>query len=326
MWRYSRVDLTSSSISSPAGDLSSNLSADDTTLEAIKITPQTNDEADENTGSSDPDSVEGNDECEKEITPTEHADKLFAGMFSTQLKDKAARSERDSRQNQLQRGLWRTNSEGITYKGRQEYFKVQHIWKEEIALMSTQPERKEGMTYKGRQEYFKVQHIWKEEIALMSTQPERKAKMEKKRKEREWKDNLQVIEDIFLKPAKLLQKEKKQVLQMILDDKFPITDTAGETKEKLVSQISHLKYIPPQMRSFASTERLARRKASLLIKGYTMHVSAYFQGLTIDTKGKQYMVNKLNHMWVRDVFAEAFLYLGEENWKGKIVGKTKILG
>jgi hypothetical protein len=44
-------------------------------------------------------------------------------------------------------------------------------------------------------------------------------------------------------------------------------------------------------------------------KGYEMHVSAYYQGLTFDKKGKSYMVNELNHMWVRDVFAKAFLTL-----------------
>jgi hypothetical protein len=115
------------------------------------------------------------------------------------------------------------------------------------------------------------------------------------------KDNLQVIEAISLKPAKLLQKENKEVLQ-ILDDKFLMTDTAGETKDKLVSQIPHLKYIPPQMRAFTSMERLARHKAGLFNKGYKMHVSAYYQDLTFNKKGNQYMVDKLNHMWVRDHF------------------------
>jgi hypothetical protein len=33
------------------------------------------------------------------------------------------------------------------------------------------------------------------------------------------------------------------------------------------------------------------------------------RGLTFDKKGKLYMVNELNHMWVRDVFAEPFLTL-----------------
>jgi hypothetical protein len=87
-----------------------------------------------------------------------------------------------------------------------------------------------------------------------------------------------------------------------LEDKFPITDRAGETKDKL-AQISQLKYIPPQMRAFTSTEILARRKAGLLIKGCKMYMSAYYQGLTINTKGKQYMVDNLTQMWVRDVFA-----------------------
>jgi hypothetical protein len=40
-----------------------------------------------------------------------------------------------------------------------------------------------------------------------------------------------------------------------------------------------------------------------------MHVSAYYQGLTFDKKGKSYMVNELNHMWFCDVFAEPFLTL-----------------
>jgi predicted Mrr-cat superfamily restriction endonuclease len=44
--------------------------------------------------------------------------------------------------------------------------------------------------------------------------------METKRKNREWSENSKVIEGIFRKPAKLLQKEKKQVAQL-LDEKFP---------------------------------------------------------------------------------------------------------
>ena len=147
-----------------------------------------------------------------------------------------------------------------------------------------------------------------DEKALMSTQPEREAKMETKRKNREWSENSKVIEGIFRKPAKLLQKEKKQVAQL-LDEKFPPTETTGETPDKLVSQISHLKYIPPLKRAFTAKERNVRRKAGLINKGYKMHVSAYYQGLTFDKKGKLYMVNELNHMWVRDVFAEPFLTL-----------------
>jgi hypothetical protein len=69
----------------------------------------------------------------------------------------------------------------------------------------------------------------------------------------------------------------------------------------LVSQISHLKYVPPLKRAFTAKERNVRRKSGLINKGYEMHVSAYYQGLTFNKKGKLYMVNELNHMWVRDV-------------------------
>jgi hypothetical protein len=87
-----------------------------------------------------------------------------------------------------------------------------------------------------------------DEKALMSTQPEREAKMERKRKNREWSENSKVIEGIFRKPAKLLQKEKKQVAQL-LDEKFPLTETTREMTDKSLSQISHLKYIPPLKRA-----------------------------------------------------------------------------
>jgi hypothetical protein len=73
--------------------------------------------------------------------------------------------------------------------------------------------------------------------------------METKRKNREWSENSKVIEGIFRKPAKVLQKEKKQVAQL-LDEKFPPNEPTGETPDKLVSQISHLKYIPPLKRVF----------------------------------------------------------------------------
>jgi hypothetical protein len=139
------------------------------------------------------------------------------------------------------------------------------------------------MTYEERQEYFKVKHQQADEKALMSTQLEREAKMEAKRKNREWSQNSKVIEGIFRKPAKLLQKEKKQVAQL-LDEKFPLSETTGETPDKLVSQTSHLKYIPPLNRAFTAKERNVRCKVDLINKGYKMHVSAYCQGSTFDKK------------------------------------------
>jgi hypothetical protein len=123
------------------------------------------------------------------------------------------------------------------------------------------------MTYKERQEYFKLKHQQVDKKALMSTQPECEAKMETKRKNRRWSENSKVIEGIFRKPAKLLQKETKQVAQF-LEEKFPPNEHTGETPDKLVSQISHLKYIPPLKRAFTAKERNVRRKAGLINKGY----------------------------------------------------------
>jgi hypothetical protein len=40
-----------------------------------------------------------------------------------------------------------------------------------------------------------------------------------------------------------------------------------------------------------------------------LHLEANYQGLTFNKKGKLYMVNELNHMWVRDVFTKSFLTL-----------------
>ena len=40
-----------------------------------------------------------------------------------------------------------------------------------------------------------------------------------------------------------------------------------------------------------------------------MHLSAYYQGLWIDKKGKSHIIDELNHMWVHDVFAEPFVAL-----------------
>jgi hypothetical protein len=84
----------------------------------------------------------------------------------------------------------------------------------------------------------------------------------------------------------------------------------------LVSQISHLKYIPPLKRAFTAKERNVRRKAG---------VSAYYQGLTFDKKGKSYMVNELNHMWVRDVFAEPFLTLIKKIGKEEIQSDVLVI-
>jgi hypothetical protein len=171
--------------------------ANDSDTAANEITP-----ADNNTMSSDPDSDGGDGEGGKDITASKQGDKPFAGMFSTHLKEKATRSARVSKQTRLQWGRW---------------------WEKSVE-----------MTYEERQEYFKLKHQQVDKKALMSTQPEREAKMETKRKNREWSENSKVIEGIFRKPAKLLQKEKKQVAQL-LDEKFPPNEPTGETPDKSVS-------------------------------------------------------------------------------------------
>jgi hypothetical protein len=95
--------------------------ANETDTSANKITP-----ADNNTMSSDPDSDDGDGKGGKDITASEQAGKLFAGMFSTHLKEKATQSARVSKQTRLQRGRWREKSAKMTYEERQEYSKVKH--------------------------------------------------------------------------------------------------------------------------------------------------------------------------------------------------------
>jgi hypothetical protein len=124
--------------------------ANDIDTAANEITPANN-----NTMSSDPDSDDGDGKGGKDITPSEQADKSFAGMFPTHLKEKDTQSARVLKQTRLQRGRWL--------------------------------EKSAEMTYVERQEYFKMKHQQMHEKALMSTQPEREAKMETKRKNREWR-------------------------------------------------------------------------------------------------------------------------------------------
>ena len=163
---------------------------------------ETDGKAETNTISSETDSDVDDGKDVNELPETQHADKTFTGVFSTQLKVKAAQSARKSQKNRVQRGRWRQNSATMTYEERQEYFKVK---------------RKEM-----------------DEKALISTQPGRDAIIEKKRKDIEWKENSLVIEGIYRKPEKISKKDKNNVNQ-ILDKKFPITDTTGETADKSVS-------------------------------------------------------------------------------------------
>jgi hypothetical protein len=142
-WKVYRGDPPSSSISSLAPAPLNKLSAVDTNMEAIKITPQTNDEVDNTIFSSEPDSDKEDEEGGREMTSIQHADMSIAGMFSTQLNDKAAQAATDSKENRLQRGCWQKKSEGMTYKERQEYFRLMHKQMEDYR--SQGGKKREGM-------------------------------------------------------------------------------------------------------------------------------------------------------------------------------------
>jgi hypothetical protein len=99
-------------------------------MAANEITP-----TDNNTMSSDPDSDDGDGEGGIDIRASEQANKPFAGMFSTHLKEKATRSARVSKQTRLQRGSWREKPAEMMYEERQEYFKVKHQQVDEKRLL-----------------------------------------------------------------------------------------------------------------------------------------------------------------------------------------------
>jgi hypothetical protein len=112
---------------------------------------------------------------------------------------------------------------------------------------------------KARGTYRYLQHQQVDKKALMSTQPELKAKMETKRKNREWSENWKVIEGIFRKPAKLLQKEKKQVAQL-LDEKFPPNVRDLEAGSSGKEDAASREFLSCHM---TSTERLEARLGSV---------------------------------------------------------------
>jgi hypothetical protein len=60
---------------------------------------------------------------------------------------------------------------------------------------------------------------------------------------------------------------------------FPVKETTGKIKDKYVSQISHLKYLPSEMQVFTLAEKRAQEKVGQLIKVFEMHMSAYYHAL-----------------------------------------------
>jgi hypothetical protein len=117
----------------------------------------------------------------------------------------------------------------------------------------------EGVTYKNRQAFFKIEHANREAKKLEATLPHRQAKEELKQKNREWKGKAEEISAVFCKRTKLLQREKKQVTK-ILEEQFPETETGGETKDTHVTQISHLKYAPLVLQEFTLSEKQKHHK------------------------------------------------------------------
>ena len=112
-----------------------------------------------------------------------------------------------------------------------------------------------------------------------------------------------------------------------MERQFPVTATTGETRDRHVSEISHLKYIPTETRKLTTGERQARRKLGQLTAGYEMHLSAYYQGLAYNKKGKSHMIDKLNQMWVRACFEAPFVNLvkqiGTEETNSKVLLKNR---
>jgi hypothetical protein len=185
--KQSRGNHPSSSLSCLASAPSNNVSAIDTITKAIKITPQTNDEADDSISTSDSeDSNKDNGKCGSDIAKPEYPDNTFGGLISSQLKDKAAQLAKDSKQKRLQRAYWRNNSQ-------------------------------EGMTYGEHQGYLKRKHTPRiDEKANMATLlPEGEAKMDKKRKDREWKEKSEVIEAIFENLRNFCKRRRKKLVKFM---------------------------------------------------------------------------------------------------------------
>jgi len=122
-------------------------------------------------------------------------------------------------------------------------------------------------------------------------------------------------------------KDKKKMDKM-LDQQFPVTETTGEEDDVEVTQIARLKYIPKKVRPFTAAEQKARRNSGLDIRGYKMHISAYFQGLVFNPNGSSRIVDELNGVWVKNCFEPRFVELVkevgvDETQRGTVLEKRK---
>jgi hypothetical protein len=146
---------------------------------------------------------------------------------------------------------------------------------------------------------------------LEATRPQREAEEERIKNIKEWKESKEAIVSIYKKPKKILGKDRKKV-ERLLEVQFPVTERGGESKDKAVTQISRLKFIPKQVRPLTQAEQRERRKVGQSNQGIKMHISEYYQGLIYKSSGKSEVVDRLNHVWVRNCFEERFVNLVQE--------------
>jgi hypothetical protein len=111
-----------------------------------------------------------------------------------------------------------------------------------------------GMSYGDRQAYIKLQQEKCEAKILEATRPQREAEEQRIKKIKVWTASKEVIESIYSKPQKILASDRKKV-ERLLEVNFPVTDRAGKSKEKAVTQIAGLKFIPKQVRLLTHAEQ-----------------------------------------------------------------------
>jgi hypothetical protein len=70
----------------------------------------------------------------------------------------------------------------------------------------------------------------------------------------------------------VLGKDSKKV-EHLLKVHFPVTKTAGESEEKVVTQISCLKFILKQVHPLTPTKQCKRCKVGQSNQGIKMHIS-----------------------------------------------------
>jgi hypothetical protein len=68
-------------------------------------------------------------------------------------------------------------------------------------------------------------------------------------------------------------------VEHLLEVHFPFTKTAGESEEKVVTQISHLKFILKQVHPLTPAKQCEGCKVGQSNQGIRMHISEYYQAM-----------------------------------------------